>query len=225
MEDCRFLRPARSARLKAGLVACIAACAALTSPSKSVAQDLDEAFGEVGEAVGDLIVEMPEDDRSLDAVQRDLASLRMSSVRIAPEAAEDYAKAMSHNAALLEAAAQAQGFERAALIADVEKDIAIKRFASNGMNAGGTFNGRISVRIVTMRGTAPAPGYVIELNPMRWTGIAPMYRLASLSPSAGRVPPGRYEVIASQGGERVARGIFLIGVSGDDTVELELPVP
>lgn len=225
MEDCRFLCRARSAKLTAGWIAPIAACLVLAAPDQADAQELAEAFGEIGEAVGELMVEMPEDDRSLDAMQRDLMTLRMSSEQIAPEAEQDYALALSHNAQLLEAATQAEGLERAALIADVEHDIAIKRFATIGMNAGTGFNGRISVRVVTMRGTASVPGYVIELNPVRWTGTDPMYRLASLSPSMGQVPPGRYEVIAKQGGVQVARDVMLIGVSGENTVELQLPVP
>ncbi|WP_380780411.1 hypothetical protein [Sphingomonas sp. R86520] len=189
------------------------------------AQSLEPSFDKLGEAIGQVIATLPEDDESLNAVQIDTSALREAASRITPADVPAYGRALDYDAELLETAARAPARERAAIVADVAQDLSIKRQAGAGMGSGTTFKGRIAVRVVTRRGTIAVPGYVIALNPVRWSGATPMYRLPRLSPADALVPPGRYEVLALLAGACVARDVVPIGLFGDDRVDIDLPVP
>jgi|GEM_PF-6634934 len=205
----------------------ILALLAITTPlaPASAAPTIEAQFIRIGEAVGAVAVKIQAQDPNLDALQQDLVALQENSDKIDPNDAEDYALSLGHDAALLEQASSASDALRASIIADVASDIAIKRNAGTGLGAGTSFSGRVAIRVVTKRGTLFVPGFVITLNPVRWSGQEPMYRLAHFSPADGAVPPGRYEVIASRDGVAVARDVLPVGLSGDDRIDIELAVP
>lgn len=198
-------------------------CVATLIP-QAAAQDAALSFGRLQDAIGKAIVELPEDKR-IDKIFEDAVALQAASSRLSPDEVGDYVQSLDHDAQLLQAALDASEPERDAILADVAEDLEIKRSAGNGMGAGSSFPGRISIRVTTRRGVDAVPGYVIGLNPMRWRGQQPMFRLPLLSPASGSVPPGRYEVIALRDGQTVARDIVRIGLAAEDTMEIDLPVP
>lgn len=188
------------------------------------AQDAARSFGRLQDAIGKSMAELPEDER-ITKIFEDAVALQAASSRLSPDDIGDYVRSLDHDTQLLEAALDSSGPERDAILADVAEDLEIKRSAGNGMGAGSSFPGRVSIRVTTRRGVDAVPGYVIGLNPMRWRGQQPMFRLPILSPASGSVPPGRYEVIALRDGRPVARDIVRIGLAAEDTMEIDLPVP
>lgn len=196
----------------------------LSAPAS--AQSVAEAFGAMQDSIGRARAAMPEDAR-VRRIFAQVVYLQGLSPRLRPEDAPDFARSLRHDAALLDEAVAATEAERAEILADVEADLEVKQSAGAGLGAGTAFPGRVAVTVVTRRrgSLADAPGYVITMNPVRWRGREPMFRLPRLSPATARVPPGRYEVVAFDGNSRVAGDILRIGLDAEDDVTVELPVP
>jgi hypothetical protein len=206
-------------------VAGIALLIALALGGPAGAQSLDDSFTRLQQGLGRLTAAHPEQGRALAGIGRDAVALQAVSGRIRDSDAADFARSIGYDAELLARAVEAGNPEAASIIGDVALDLRVKRSAGSGMGAGSAFPGRVSVRVVTLRMGKSAPGYVIGLNPVGWSGREPMFRLPKLSPASGSVPPGRYEVSARAGGSTVARDIVRIGLAAEDDVAIELPVP
>src|SRR4029450_10721053 len=141
-----------------------------------------------------------------------------------PGDAPEFARSMRYNAQLLGLATSAPDAEAAVILADVADDLEVKRGAASGMAAGSGFPGRGRGRGGDKRNGEEVTGYKITLSPVRWRNGEPMYRLDNLSPAAGEVPPGRYEVAAILNDQVKAKEIFRIGLAANNVSNLELPV-
>jgi len=198
---------------------------AFLSASPSAAQGVEASFANLQEKLGQAAAAKPTQEQLLSRISQDAFALQMVLPQIRPADEPEYARSIEHDARLLEQARTAAEPEAAAILADVADDLEVKRLASSGMGAGSAFPGRIKVRVKTLRNGQAAPGYRITLNPVRWRNQEPMYRLPSLSPASGDVPPGKYEVAALQDNVVKAREVFRVGLAAEDEVTIELSVP
>ena len=165
----------------------------------------------------------PVEERLLFELSGDVERLYRFSQTIAQVDVADYSRSLSYDAELLESAAEIP--DRSAIIQDVADDIHIKQPTLMRDLSIPIVTGRVVVRVVTKRGTVPVPGYVVTLNPVRWRGRDPMFRLPELSPSVGSVPPGRYEIAARREGSIVAKDVVRVGLASEKYVKIDLPVP
>jgi hypothetical protein len=202
-----------------------ATCLAAAAPSAAAAQQVEASFGTLQEKLGDAAAAKPAQEQILSRISQDAFALQVAAPKIAAADAPDFARSMSYNATLLGLASKSSDSEAAAIFADVADDLEVKRAAASGMAASSTFPGRVKVRIATLRNGSAVTGYTITLSPVRWQSAEPMFRLPSLSPSGGEVPPGRYEVAAVLNDQVKVKQIHRIGLAAEDLVNIQLPVP
>jgi hypothetical protein len=144
-----------------------------------------------------------------------------------PTGLSEYVKTLSYQSRLLSTAAQMGNAEDArAIIADVSADLDAKLASSASLGVGPSFRGVIDVTVHTKRAGTEASGYLIQCNPLRYRDSDPMFSFPNLSsPTTHKLPPGRYEVVAVQNNTIAARRVADIGLSGQDRVDLDVPVP
>jgi hypothetical protein len=227
MEDQRGLEFAGTAtimRAAGALQLTIFGLAVAAAPPPAPAQTAATSFGRLQQAVGDAMTALPDDPR-VGAIYDSALAIQMASPKLIAADEPDFARSLNHDAELLERAGAASGEARDALLAAVADDLNIKRSAGAGMGAGSTFPGRVALRVVTWRNGKAVNGYVVTLSPMMWAAADPMFRLPTLSPASGNVPPGRYRISAATGGKVVASEVVRIGLDADDVTNIELPVP
>jgi hypothetical protein len=186
----------------------------------------DNAFANLQEALLEVGAASPEQRDEIRPLLRDVTRLRSVAMNRMPAEQEgDYARSIQFNADLLAQASHAPRELREAILSDVAADLRLKVSAAASPGIGSTFNGRVPIRVTTRRGSADVNGYTITLNPVRYRGSEPFFRLAGLSPAEGVVPPGRYEIMATLAGTVRARDVVPIGLNAEDRMDIDLPVP
>lgn len=221
MEGHRFLSYTGTAAIRI-VPALLALISVATAAS---AQSLPASFTRLQAAIGNVAQARPDEESTVSAIAVDAVALQAASSKIPVADREEFARSINYQTVLLERAMSAPEPEAAAILRDVSADFTLKRTAAAGMGAGSAFPGRVRIRVETLRSGQGVTGYVIALNPVRWRQAVPMYRLPSLSPAAGAVPPGRYQVSASINNAVVASDVIGIGLAAENEVRIQLAVP
>lgn len=186
----------------------------------------DAALANLQEALLEVRLAAPERRGEIRTLLREVTRLRSAAMdRMQADQDADYARTVQFNADLLEDAVGAPSAVRDEILTDVAADLQLKAAAAASPGIGSRFNGRVAIRVTTRRGAAAVNGYTIALNPVRYRGAEPFFRLAGFSPAEGAVPPGRYEVLAILSGSVRARDVIPIGLNAEDRVEIDLAVP
>lgn len=221
MESDRFLPQSGAA----AVMRCLMALALIATPAIASAQSLPESFTRLQSAIGSVAQTQPEQEATVSTIAVDAVALQAASSKIPAADRAEFARSLAYQSALLEQATSAPDAEANAILRDVSADLAVKRLAGTQMAAGSSFPGRVRIRVETLRSGQAVTGYVIALNPVRWRQAEPMYRLSTLSPASGAVPPGRYEVSARLNNAVVARDVIGIGLAAEDQMRIQLAVP
>lgn len=208
-----------------GNFASVIAGSVCLASSSSFAQTVPGSFAQLQQALGETAVAKPRQGLILDRIAEDTLALQTVAPQIRSADRVEFARSLNYNAWLVDQAANEDEAEAADILADVADDLEVKRLAVSTSGTAAAFTGRVHVRVVTLRNGLPAPGYIVTLNPIRWVSREPMYRLPTLSPAAGDVPPGRYEIAAIRQDSVQAKGVFRVGLAAEDEVSIELPVP
>ena len=185
---------------------------------------LQDAFSTLQHSISAARAAAPEQRPAIRQVSALAVSLQGRAASLPAEAKVDYARSIEHQAAVLSAVPALPAGGRGAAIADVADDLALKDARGPGAGAGSRNPGYVALRVVTRRHGKEIKGYAITLNPMRYRDKNPYLRLGPLTPSTGRVTPGRYEVTAWRGGAIAAREVFRIGLTAENEFTAELAV-
>lgn len=137
-----------------------------------------------------------------------------------------YAQVLQHHVRLLTDAGESTDVTSAvATLSDVSADLSLKISSSASLGIGPAFRGVIDVTVQTKKADKQVSGYLIQANPIRWKNSDPMFSFPGLSsPTMHSIPPGIYEIVAIQGDKAVRRTAD-VGLSGQDKVTIDLPVP
>ena len=206
-------------RIVIGLSLLASAAAAQPSP------ELVASFTALQTELGEVTSSTQQQDQLLQEIASNAIAVQSVAFRIEPDGRAAFARSISYNATLLTEAQRASPAQATLILGEVADDLRIKRASAASMGASTSFPGRVTVMVTTVRGANAVNGYEITLNPVLWRGQEPMYRLTSLSPATGTVPPGRYEVSALKNGAVANRNIYRIGLDADDVIKIQLPVP
>lgn len=229
-------RKLRSNSMRWATVAALATLAAATAAARPVQREatpsaaeletqLQDAFSALQNSISAARAAAPEQRPAMKQVAALAISLQGRAASLPTGARADYARSLEHQAAVLRAIPALPAGERGAAIADVADDLALKDSRGPGAGAGSRNPGYVTLRVVTRRQGKEIRGYAITLNPMRYRGQTPYLRLGPLTPSTGRVTPGRYEVTAWRGIAVEAREVFRIGLTAEDEFTAELAIP
>lgn len=144
-----------------------------------------------------------------------------------PKSLALYAAVLKHHSDLLVQASLAPDrVQAAAIVSDVSADLDLKIASSASLGVGPAFRGVIEVTVHTKRDGNEVSGYIIHTNPIRWKDSDPMFSFPMLSsPSTHKIPPGIYDVVATRAGQTPLRRTANIGLTGEDKVSVEIPVP
>lgn len=126
----------------------------------------------------------------------------------------NFQRAMDHNKQLLlTAAAKPNDPVSAVLLSDVKEDLAIKvKYIGQVTTVNALSYSEVEVEVKTMRNGQEVDGYFIGFNPKALPSDDPMFRFNNpTSPSSGKLPAGRYEMIALRNDQIVQRQEVSVG--------------
>jgi hypothetical protein len=142
----------------------------------------------------------------------------------------DDADAVQHLTELLTSAAtQPNAASAEPILKDVNRDLTIKnRFYSERMGVAGASRGMVKVSARTLVGKQAKDGLIVFCNPYRWANTTrPMKTFPGVSsPANTTMLPGYYRCAAtsSSGDAVVGERMFEIGLDGNDSITIDIPV-